>query len=242
MKIESLSNAKVKDWQKLKIKKYRDKEGVFLIEGDHLLNEALKRNLVQEIIAEDRTFRVDNIPFWEVSANVLKKLSSQSSGTNVIAVVKKEEEKPIYGKVCLLDDIQDPGNLGAIIRSAVAFNIKTIVLSKNTVDLYNEKVIRASEGMLFQLNFLRGDLKKMALKLKEDGYKIYGTNVNVGEDLRTIKFFPKQAIIIGNEGRGMDRELEKYCDSLINININKECESLNASIAAAIIFYEMNRG
>ncbi len=241
MIIESSSNAKVKYWKKLKEKKERDKEGLFLIEGDHLLNEALKTGLVKEIIASDEKFRVDNIPFYLVSDAILKNISNQVSGTNVIAVVKKIMEKPIKGNVCILDDIQDPGNLGAIIRSALAFDIKNIILSEKTVDLYNEKVLRASEGMLFHLNIIRTDIKDIILKLKNDNYKIYGTNVRDGISPSKITFDNKCAIIIGNEGKGMDQYLENYCDKLLNIPISQNCESLNASIAASIIFYEINR-
>ena len=171
----------------------------------------------------------------------MKKLSSQVSSTNVMAVVQKLSSSKIDGNVCLLDNIQDPGNLGAIIRSALAFNINTIIMSKDTVDLYNEKVIRASEGMLFHLNFIKDDLENVILKLKKDGYQIYGTDVNIGTSLKSISFSAKNGIIIGNEGKGMDLKYQKYCDSLINIPINKACESLNASVAASIIFYEMQK-
>ncbi len=239
--IESITNAKVKAWKKLNEKKFRDQEGLFLIEGDHLLNEALKVGLVREIIALDEHFKEKDIPFYLVSEKVLKSLSNQVSGTNVMAVVEKIPEKEIDGKAVILDNIQDPGNLGTIIRSALAFNIKNIILSKETVDLYNDKVIRASEGMLFHLNFIRGDLKEIILKLKEKDYQIYGTNVNEGKNLKEINFTTKTAIIIGNEGKGMHEELKKDCDELINIAINKECESLNAGVAASIIFYEASK-
>ena len=240
MKIESLNNSNVKRWKNLLEKKYREQEGLFLIEGDHLLKEALNLGLVKEIMASEEDFEVPGIPFYLVSDAILKKLSNQVSGTKVMAVVRKMEEKEIRGKVCVLDNIQDPGNLGAIIRSAVAFGIDTIVMSKDTVDLYNDKVIRASEGMIFHLNYYRGDLDEAFLKLKEMGYKIYGTNVKKGVNLKEIKFDYKSAIIIGNEGKGMREEYQKYCDSLINILISDKCESLNASVAASIIFYEMS--
>ncbi len=239
--IESINNPKVKEWKKLKDKKGRNEQNLFLIEGEHLLNEALKTNLVEEIIASKECFKKDGIPFHLVSENILKSLSSQVSGTNVIAVVRKMESKALVGKVCILDDIQDPGNLGAIIRSALAFNIKNIILSEKTVDLYNEKVIRASEGMLFHLNFKRGNLEEIITELKQANYKIYGTNVRKGKSLKEIDFPSKIGIIIGNEGQGMSKYLEEYTDELINIPINNLCESLNASIAASIIFYETNK-
>ena len=241
MKIESINNSKVKAWLKLQNKKYRDEENLFLIEGEHLLKEALKVNLVKEIISFNISFKDDGIPFYEVTPLIIKKISKQVSGTNVIAVVKKIQEKEILGNVCLLDNIQDPGNLGAIIRSATAFNIDTLVLSLDTVDLYNEKVIRASEGMIFHLNIIRRDLNNTICDLKKKGYTIYGTDVNKGHDLKNIVFNEKSCIIIGNEGKGMSDKLKSSCHELINIVISKDCESLNASVASSIIFYELDR-
>lgn len=241
MNIESINNPRVKNWVKLKEKKYRDQTSTFLIEGDHLLKEALKMGLVQEIIALDDSFLVDGIPYYIVSDAIMKKITNQVSISRVVAVVRKMESKEITGNVCILDNIQDPGNLGAIIRSAVAFNIETIILSNDTVDLYNDKVIRASEGMIFNLNFVKGYLKELISKLKNQGYKIYGTNVNNGELLKKLDFSQKTGIIMGNEGQGMKKELEEYCDNMINIPISNECESLNVAVAASVIFYEINR-
>lgn len=241
MKIESVNNERVKDWMKLSNKKYRDLTGTFLVEGDHLVNEALKQEMILEIIATDDSFFVSDIPCYLVSENVMKKLSNQISPSKVMAVVKKFSAKDIQGNVSLLDNIQDPGNLGAIIRSAVAFNIDTIIMSEDTVDLYNEKVIRASEGMIFNLNFVKGNLKDNILELKNKGYQILGTCVKSGKDLKDIVNNKNVGIIIGNEGNGMNKELLEYCDELINIKISSKCESLNAGIAASIIFYELDR-
>lgn len=240
MKIESINNNKIKEWNKLKEKKYRDQTGLFLVEGDHLVKEALLSNRVVEIITIDNSYEVEGIPFYEVTEGIMKKLSSQVTFPKVMAVCKKLEERNIFGNVCILDDIQDPGNLGTIIRSAKAFNIDTIIMSKNTVDLYNEKVIRSTEGLLFNMNFIRGNLEEEIAKLKRNDYFIYGTNVKYGKDIKTIDFPEKTAIIIGNEGKGMNQKYDKDCDELIYIPI-KNCESLNAGVAASIIFYEMMR-
>ncbi|MCI8393954.1 MAG: RNA methyltransferase [Bacilli bacterium] len=241
MKIESLQNKKVKEWQKLKEKKYRDQNKCFLIEGDHLLKEALKKDLVLEIISINSHYANLNLPFFEVTPNILQKISQQKSIPEVIAICKKIESHEISGSVCILDGIQDPGNLGTIIRSAIAFHVETLILSKDTVDIYNEKVLRATEGMIFHINFIREDLDKIIPLLKQQKYKIYGTDVQTGIPLNEVTFSKKKCIIIGNEGNGMKEKQKKECDSLIHIPINPECESLNAAIATSIIFYEMNR-
>ena len=240
MKIESLNNNKVKEWSKLKEKKYRDKTNTFLIEGDHLISRAMVKGKIKEIISSDETMEIPGIPFYLVTKGIMKKISSQVTSSNAIAVCQKQEEKKITGTVCLLDNIQDPGNLGTMIRSAVAFNINTLVLSSDTVDLYNDKVIRSSEGMIFDLNIVRRNLADTIKELKAQGYKIYGTDVVNGINLKEINFPLKTAIIIGNEGLGMKEELKKECDEMIHIKIN--CESLNAGVAASICFYEVNNG
>ena len=239
MKIESLNNSKVKNWAKLKEKKYRDETNIFLVEGDHLLNSAVVKKRVVEIISTDETMEIPGIPFYLVTDCIMKKLSSQVSSTKVIGVCKKNETQEITGNVCLLDNIQDPGNLGTIIRSAVAFHIDTLILSNDTVDVYNDKVIRASEGMIFNLNIIRADLMNIIKELKKKNYQVYGTDVLNGLDLNEIIFPEKTAIIIGNEGRGMKETIKKECDQLIHIKIN--CESLNAGVAASIIFYEVSK-
>lgn len=231
MKIESLSNAKVKNWNKLKEKKYRDEAGLFLIEGDHLIKEALKKQMVVSTIGLNETYD------YTVNPEILKKLSSQKSGAKEIAVVKKIEEKKVEGdKILILDNIQDPGNLGTIIRSAVAFNISTIILSDDCVDLYNDKVIRSSEGMIFNINIVRKKLIEIIPKLKENGYTIYATTVN-GKGY--FENDSKIALVIGNEGNGIKEDILNLCDKNITIKMNKECESLNAGVAASILMYEL---
>lgn len=240
MIIASLNNSKVKAWNRLKEKKFRDEENSFLIEGDHLVECALNYGVVKEIITTDENYKIPHIPVYYVTSSIMKKLSNQVTGTNIIAVCQKIPERQIQGNVCLLDNIQDPGNLGTIIRSAKAFGIDTLVLSLDTVDLYNDKVIRASEGLLFGLNIIKSDLKTIIKKLKENNYKIYSTNCKEGLELKKVNFAPLSAIIIGNEGRGMKPDLTSLCDEMIHIKIDGE--SLNAAVAASIIFYEVKNG
>lgn len=238
MRIESLENKKVKEWAKLKIKKYRDQKGLFLIEGDHLLKEALKKNCVQEILANDVRFKVEGILFFEVSEAILKKLSSQDSGTSVLAVCKKQYSYEIKGNVCMLDGVQDPGNLGTILRSCVAFGIDTLVSSLDTVDFYNEKVIRASEGSLFHLNLLKKDLKEMIKELKKQDYFIYATNVHKGANIKEMTLKNKYAIIMGNEGNGVEEAVQNLADELLYIPMSEGVESLNVGVATSILLYE----
>lgn len=241
MLITSVNNEHIKELCKLKEKKYRDKLSLFLIEGEHLINESLKENLLIEVFAlEGADYNYENITY--VTESVMKKLSSTDSIPKVIGVSKKRKEENIGNRVLILEDIQDPGNLGTLIRSSVAFNIDTIILSPKTVDLYNSKVIRSTEGMIFHLNIIIRDLESIIKKLKEENYLILGTNVNNGINIKDIKVPSKYALIIGNEGKGMSSEIGNLCDKNIYIKMNERVESLNASVAASILLYEINNG
>lgn len=234
MNITSLQNEKVKYWVNLKNKKFRDQEKCFLIEGDHLINEAQKLGLIKYTISVVNP----NADFF-VTKEIMEKISDQKSISYNAAVVNFIPEDSINGNVFILDGLQDPGNLGTIIRSAVAFGIDTIILSDTCVDLYNPKVVRATEGMIFNLNILRRNLKEFIPVLKNIGYKIIGTDVVSGTSIKDI---PKDnvAIIIGNEGSGMSEEVKVLCDTFTNIPISSSCESLNAGVAASIIMYEVS--
>ncbi len=241
MLITSLENQKIKKYLKLKNKKYRDLDKLYLIEGYHLVKEALDSNLLIDLFILENANINFNFPYTFVTKEIMKKLSSLETIPDIIGVCKMKDEEKIRGnKILLLDDIQDPGNLGTIIRSSLAFNIDTIVLSLKTVDLYNEKVIRSTQGMLFKINILRKDLKEVISDLKKNDYLILGTNVINGEDVRSIKT-DKFALIMGNEGKGVDLELQELCDKNLYIQMNKDCESLNVSVATSILLYELSR-
>lgn len=239
--INSSSNQKIKRYSKLLQKKYRDIEGLFLIEGEHLVEEAYKQNLLVEVFQTEDYHKKYDVPTNYVTYDVLKKLATSVTPQKIIGIAKKSENVLKGNRYLLLDDIQDPGNLGTIIRSAVAFNIDTIVLSLNTVDCYNDKVIRASQGLIFSINFVRDDLKKVITKLKNDNIKIFGTSVSQGTNVATVQNNISYALIMGNEGRGLSKELVPYCDTLLNIKMHSACESLNVAVATSILLYELDK-
>lgn len=239
MYITSINNEYIKEISKLNEKKYRDKSNKYLIEGLHLVTEALKYDIIDTIIIREDFSYETNIKHIIVSNEVMKKLSDNPSIPKIMAVVNKKEST-IYGnKILLLDRLQDPGNLGTIIRSAVAFNFDTIILSNDTVDLYNSKVLRSTQGMLFNINILRQDLTNVINELKNNNYTIYGTKVDNGNDVKEINKINKFALIIGNEGTGISDNILKQCDKYLYIKMNNNCESLNAGVAASILMYEM---
>ena len=241
MVYSSIENKKIKDIKKLSQKKYRDMEGLFLVEGEHLVLEAYKSGLLEELILEENSnFKLD-VKTLYVNKKVLSYLSELDNFNGIMGICKKISSDNIGNKVLLLDNIQDPGNLGTIIRSSVAFNFDTIVLSENCVDLYNSKVIRATQGMIFKCNILVKDLKSFIINLKDKDYQVLSTNVNGGKNINNIIKNDRVAIIMGNEGNGVSPEVASLSDELIYIKMNKNCESLNVAVATSIILYELNK-
>ena len=237
----SVDNNKIKDLKKLQNKKYRDKKSIFLIEGTHLVLEAYKTGYLKEIILEENELLPLDVMTSYMTNNVKNYLSELESPTNVIGICQKKQDTVKGDRIVFLDYIQDPGNLGTIIRSCVAFNIDTLILSKDCVDLYNSKVIRATQGLLFHLNIVIEDVEKNVPKLKDDGYKIYGTNVSYGKSLKSIAKCQKFVIIMGNEGSGIGEVSSELCDEFIYIDMNSQCESLNVGVATSIILYELDK-
>ena len=219
-------------------KKYRDTTNLFFVEGKDLVEEAYKNKVIKELYVLDNTDVDMDVPITYISYDVMKKISDMESVSKYYAVCYKKEEFDIGNRIIVLDDIQDPGNLGTIIRSAVAFNFNTVVLSKSTVDLYNPKVIRSTKGMLFNINVVQRELYDFLSNL--DGYIIYGTDVVDGNNIKDINVSEKMALVIGNEGKGISDEVRSLCDKFIYIDMNNNCESLNASVAASILMYEVN--
>lgn len=227
--IESVNNEHIKEVAKLNNKKYRVETGLFIVEGEHLVDMAEEKKLVTEKFVLNEN----------VSLNVMKKMTSLTNVPRVLAVCKKQEEKEIKGNILILDNIQDPGNLGTIIRSAVAFGIDTIVASPDTVDVYNSKVIRASEGAIFNINYIIKDLEEFIPTIK-DKYVIHTTNVVNGKEIKDVSKDGLNAIVMGNEGAGVRKCIADLCDDAIYIPMGEAMESLNVAIATSIILYEFS--
>ena len=241
MIITSFDNDKVKYLKKLSKKKYRDLYNEFLVEGRHLVIEAYKHNMLKEIILCDGEVTPFDVPYTVVSYEVMKKISEVETPQKIMGLCKKIDDTTIGSRILLLDEIQDPGNMGTIIRSAVAFDIDTIILSKNCVDLYNPKVVRSTQGMLFHIPILIYDFDELLPMLKELKIPIYATRVEYGTDVSTLKEDEKKrcALLMGNEGNGVHPEYLELSDKNLYIPMSNEVESLNVAIATSILLYEL---
>jgi|SRR5690625_659449 len=240
--ITSTQNSQVKKWKKLHTRKGRIKTGLFLVEGFHLIEEAKQSNweITEIIIRED----VD-VPTWcedqfihIVSEAVFQHIAQTNTPQGIIGVVKMKEWARFTGNhVILIDRIQDPGNLGTIIRTADAAGFSAVILGKGTVDLYNDKVIRATQGSLFHIPILQAGLIDEISELKREGFSVWATALEDSTKYTELEVPKKVALVLGNEGSGIDEGILHVADSVVNIPIYGKAESLNVSIAAGILMY-----
>lgn len=245
MLITSLDNERVKKYRKLREKKYRDRLNLFLVEGWHLVLEAYRAGLVEEVIlTEEVTCELD-VPKIYVTQEIIKKITELDTPVPILALCHKVKNDPqkIGQRILMLDGVQDPGNLGTILRSAKAFHVDTVILGTKTVDLYNAKVLRATQGMVFHLHVIEGDLVELIPKIKKQGILVYGTKVESGEDVRKLETSAKTqyALVMGNEGNGVTEEVLSLCDHYLYIQMDSEVESLNVAVATSILLYELDR-
>jgi TrmH family RNA methyltransferase len=233
--INSVNNFRVLQWIKFKNKTHRDKNKLFIAEGYHSVLEANKTECLEVLISTEKHVPFD-VPFYQVTYEVMEKLSSLATPAKMLGICRQPEENEYGNNILLIDQIHHPGNLGTIIRSAVAFGVDTVVLN-NSVDVYNQKVIQSSQGMIFHINIIKRPIHDFIAEIKTKDYQIIGTDVKEGIPLQMFKPFKKRALLIGNEGDGVSDGLLDLCDNKINIQINEKCESLNVGVATGILLY-----
>ncbi|WP_440896051.1 TrmH family RNA methyltransferase [Amphibacillus sp. Q70] len=242
--ITSVKNQSIKNWAKLTQRKYRLEQGLFIIEGEHLVEEALTSDWeIETVIIEagfEPPFDLSSQKIEFVSHNVLAHLAQTKSPQGILAIVKiKETGRYLTNRLLLLDSIQDPGNVGTMIRTADAAGFDAVILGDGTVDLYNDKLIRSSQGSIFHLPIVQSDLSTEITRLKNDGVVICASTLEQAVPINTIGSSDKMALMVGNEGSGIHSELLKQADVLAHIPIYGQAESLNVSVAAGIMMYHI---
>lgn len=244
--ITSLQNDYIKQLRKLQKRKERENKQVFLVEGFHLVEEACLSDwhVSEIIIREDISLPAycDNFSVVEVDEKVFKHISQTETPQGIAALVEMKHSDAIKGdNVLLIDAVQDPGNLGTIIRTADAAGFNSIVIGKGTVDVFNDKVIRATQGSLFHLSIINQDLHETIIGLKEKDYAIWATALKNAVVYDALERQKKTALIVGNEGGGVQSTLLDLADTLVTIPIHGQAESLNVSVASGILMYYLNR-
>ena len=239
MLITSKDNNRIKEIRKLLTKKYSLEKGLFVIEGENLIEEAIKNHMLKELYVLEGTTCNYDFNYDYVTNDVMKSISDLKSTPRLLGISKINNNNFIGNKIVILDNIQDPGNAGTIIRSSVAFNADTVVFSKDSVSPYNEKVLRSTGGMIYNTNIVIGDLKEIINKIKDKHIKVVGTSLKKSKSLEELENMEEFAIIFGNEGNGVREEILHMCDEIIRIDMNPACESLNVGVATSILLYEI---
>ena len=253
--ITSKDNEKIKEIKKLKEKKYREETNLFVVEGIKIVKEAIEYDAdIQKIVISNDAigYEVDEevlklIQKYEVmivSQNVFESISDVKTPQGILAVIKnKENVKVDYNEdvIFILDNIQDPGNLGTIIRTLDAAGIKQLIVSNDTVDYMSPKVLRSTMGGAFRVNVIvADDLLNMIDEIKKNGFEVLATDLATDSSIYDIKY-NKKAIVIGNEANGVSNEVKNKADIRVKIPMLGKAESLNAAVATSVIAYEYVR-
>ncbi len=255
--ITSKDNETIKEIKKLNEKKYRDQKNQYIIEGIKMVSEAIEENakINKIIICEDCTknecinqellYKISKYNLIYVTEKVFASITNVSSPQGILAVIENPKNvKPIDYKeeiIVILDGIQDPGNMGTILRTLDSANIKQVIISKNTTDPYNPKVVRSTMGAIFRVNIIRvEDLNKTIKEIKKNKFKLVCTSLQTDKSMYDLDYKQK-AIVIGNEANGVSQEVQELADEKIKIPMLGKTESLNASVATGIIIYEYVR-
>lgn len=248
--IQAAKINKIKELKKLQQRKYRKQSEVYLLEGYHLVEEAVKAGVeIKEVYLDKRGLQLwqdwvkqHELDYYLLSSEAMKALSELPTPQGMIALVKKEENEPadVCGKWLLLDNVQDPGNVGTMVRTADAAAFDGIFLGKGTADRYSGKVLRSMQGSQFHLPIFSGDLIEVIPAFKKIASKVYGTALDSSALSYTeVKRASSFALVLGNEGQGVNEEILQMTDQNLYIPIYGEAESLNVGVAAGILMYAL---
>lgn len=248
--IVSLNNQYIKELLSLKDKQARSELNLFLVEGYHLVEEALQHGVLDTVLSTEKSdlVKYDVSNKYLVTDAIIKKLSSTKTPQNIIGVVKNTVSNSLDElllkqdlKLIILDNVNDPGNLGTIIRTAAALGYDAVVASKETVDYFNEKVLRATQGAIFKIPLIKGNLIEILTNLKSSDIYIFGTSLKTSKSIYEIKKVNKFGIVVGNEAQGVRDDVLSLCDQNIILPMDNNVESLNVGIASAILMWELKK-
>ena len=255
--ITSKDNEIIKNVRKLKEKKYRDQNNEYIVEGVKMIKEAIleEAKIKLIVVCEDNAHSgaIDKKILYEiakyeciyVSKKVFDLISDVQTPQGMLAVIEKEnsEDKIDFAEdvIVVLDGIQDPGNLGTILRTIDSVGLKQVIVSKETADSYNPKVVRSTMGAIFRVKVIESNNLIDTLKnMKKHKYKIMATSLETDHSIYDVDY-NKKVIVIGNEANGVSQDILEYADEKIKIPMLGKTESLNASVATAVILYEYVR-
>lgn len=253
--ITSTSNKQVKNIIQLNKKaKARRETDLFVVEGVKMFQEVPKEYIRQVYVSEsfirneEHKNLLKNIKYEVLEEHVFLSVSDTKTPQGILSVIQQFHYEPEdilkqkKAQIILLEDIQDPGNLGTIMRAGEGAGISGMIMSKNCVDIYNPKTIRSTMGSIFRVPFIyTEDLKDIIKILRKEEIKVYAAHLMQSQDYDRLDFTKPSAFMIGNEGNGLSEELSNMADAYLKIPMSGQVESLNAAIAASILMYETSR-
>lgn len=257
MLITSKDNELIKHIRKLKEKKYRDEFGEFVVEGAKMIEEAIREEAkikyiivcddcrTESLITQDELYDIAKYECVYVTEKIFKLITDVVAPQGIMAIVEKPskvENKIDYKQdyFLLLDNIQDPGNMGTILRTADSLNMKQIIVAPGTADCYNSKVVRSTMGAIFRVNVIERDLEKVIKEMQKRDIKVYATDLKTNKTIYDVDY-EKSAVVIGNEANGVSTKVLEAATERIKIPMPGKTESLNAAVATGVILYEINR-
>lgn len=249
-RIESSQNAQVKHWKKLvTVRKDRDKSGEFLVEGFHLVEEALKDPswvltlIVREGMKIPSDWNLEDVSMVEVTMEIAKEIAeteySQGIYAHCIQPKSTQNEQQNWTNVLMIDAVQDPGNVGTMIRTADAAGLDAVILGKGSADAYNPKTVRSGQGSHFHIPIVKGDLSEWLQTFRGKGIPVYGTSLDDAVTYKHVEPQSQFALIMGNEGSGLSPELLVQTDMNLKIPLHGQAESLNVAVATGILLYTL---
>lgn len=248
--IQGVKNPLIKELRKLQQKKYREKEGRYLMEGFHLVEEALNAGAPVELLLVTHKGAAEwaallaqqEVPQYLVSDEVMKSLSDLPTPPGIMGVLTKEEQDTVEfrGRWLLLDRVQDPGNVGTMVRTADAAGFDGVILGHGCADLYSTKVLRSTQGSQFHLPVIQKSLEETIAVFRSQEIPVYGTELNeAAKGFQEVAPAENLALLMGNEGQGVAKELLALTDQNLYIPIYGQAESLNVGVAAGILMYHL---
>ena len=255
--ISSKDNELIKHIKKLKDKKHRDESNEYIIEGVKLIEEAVKENarIKKIIVCEDttRTYEIPTHIMYEIAKyecvyvtdKIFASITQVTNPQGIMAIIEKgdTDAQIDYTQDILvaLDDVQDPGNLGTILRTVDSIGLNQIIVSKGTADAFNSKVVRSTMGAIFRVKIIEVENLPQAIKeMRRHHFKLMVTSLQTDNSIYDIQF-NKKIIVIGNESNGVSKEIQEMADEKAKIPMLGKTESLNASVAAGVVMYEYVR-
>ena len=249
-RIESSQNSQVKHWKKLvSVRKERDKSGEFLVEGFHLVEEALKKHesvlalIVREGMNIPSSWNVDNIEIIEITMDIAKEIAETEHSQGIYAhcsqPIATEKEQQSWKRILMIDAVQDPGNVGTMIRTADAAGLDAVILGKGSADAFNPKTVRSGQGSHFHIPVIRGELSEWVRTFKDKTIPVYGTSLEESVNYNQVKPQQHFALIMGNEGSGLSPNLLAQTDKNLKVPLLGQAESLNVAVATGILLYSL---